>query len=64
MKFSLNQEVQEVSGPMTGNVVARCESLNDESIYLVRHKGADGNAVEDWWNESTFEESAFGLPTA
>lgn len=52
MKYALNQNVTIAASGEQGEVVGRAEYSNSEASYLVRYKGADGRAVESWWNES------------
>ena len=45
-----------VSGEV-GIVIARCEYLNSEAMYLLRYEDKMGRAQECWWGESALEQA-------
>lgn len=50
-KFSLGQEVTIAVSGETGVITGRAEYLASQNSYYLRHKAADGRAVQAWWEE-------------
>jgi hypothetical protein len=56
MKLELKQVVKIAESGETGTVIGRAEySTTPLCSYLLRYKGADGRAREEWWTEDALE---------
>jgi hypothetical protein len=51
-KFELNQVVELRVSEEWGHVKGRAEYASGVKCYYVHYKGADGRAVEAWWDET------------
>ncbi len=50
--YALKDRVVITCSGENGEVVGRCDSVNQEKQYLVKYKSGAGNAVENWWFQS------------
>ena len=51
----LRDSVRIICSGETGQVIGRAEYTNAGPQCLVRYSGADGRAVEAWWNDDALE---------
>lgn len=55
--FELGSTVVIKASGETGTVIARSEHLTSENQYLVEYKSSLGTAVQQWWGESSVNDS-------
>lgn len=55
MKFTFEQNVQLVLSGQQGVVIGHATYLAHGPQYLVRHKDADGDQVERWYDENAIQ---------
>lgn len=62
-KFAIGQRLAIVCSGEIGEAIGRAEYPESPPSYLLRHRAADGRAVEAWWTQSALD-AADGEPSA
>lgn len=55
--FNIAQAVRITVSGERGEVIGRAEYKTSCNSYLVRYRGADGQAREAWWTEDALESA-------
>jgi hypothetical protein len=54
-KFKIGALLTIKASDETGEVIGRAQYSNSDNTYLLRYKGGDGKAVENWWSEDAID---------